>query len=113
MKFFGGFLIGIILLSGNSFAYTDISEGHWAYSDLMALSERQIVSGYPDGTFQPNCEINKAEFLSLLQKSLFSTKQIIRTTGFTVSMKKREYFLQGTFTLKIHRQVRCGSPTKK
>lgn len=58
------------------YAYSDISPSHWAYSDLVTLSGQGIVSGYPDGSFQPNRQISKAEFLSLLQKSLFANADV-------------------------------------
>jgi len=81
VKFLWSVLVGIVILGSSCFAYTDISSSHWAYSDLMALSERQIVSGYPDGSFQPSREISKAEFLSLLQKSLFPNADVSSVSG--------------------------------
>ena len=76
MKFKCGILVGLILLCSQCFAYTDISSSHWAFQDLIVLTEQGIVSGYPDGTFRPNQPINKAEFLSLLQCSLFPNADV-------------------------------------
>ena len=85
MKFKCGILVGLILLCSQCFAYTDISSSHWAFQDLIVLTEQGIVSGYPDGTFRPNQPINKAEFLSLLQCSLFPNAD--------VSHVSKEWFL--------------------
>lgn len=69
-------LIALVLFCSYCYAYSDISSSHWAYSDLQQLSEQGIVTGYPDGSFQPNRQITKAEFLSLLQKSLFPNADV-------------------------------------
>ena len=47
---------------------TDI-EGHWAEEDMRGLVEKGVISGYPDGTFRPDKEITRAEFVSLLVKA--------------------------------------------
>ena len=76
MKILYGIFIGFILFCSQCFAYIDISSSHWAFSDLEVLTEKGIVSGYPDGTFRPNQQISKAEFLSLLQHSLFPNADV-------------------------------------
>lgn len=68
--------IGLLFLCGQSFAYTDIASDHWAYTNVINLTEMGIVSGYPDGSFRPNQEISKAEFLSLLKQSLFPNADV-------------------------------------
>lgn len=42
---------------------------HWANETLHWAKERGIASGYPDGSFKPNAEINEAEFISLLYRA--------------------------------------------
>jgi len=76
MKVKCSILVALVLLCQFCYAYSDISSAHWAYSDLVTLTEQGIVSGYPDGSFQPGRFITKAEFLSLLQKSLFPNADV-------------------------------------
>lgn len=76
MKVKCGILMALVLLCQFCYAYSDISSTHWAYSNLVTLTEQGIVSGYPDGSFQPGRFITKAEFLSLLQKSLFPNADV-------------------------------------
>ena len=33
--------------------FTDVSETDWFYPYVMDLSEKKVINGYPDGTFQP------------------------------------------------------------
>lgn len=45
--------------------FTDISS-HWSKACIEKLSERNIVKGYPDGTFRPDATISRAEFTALV-----------------------------------------------
>jgi hypothetical protein len=41
--------------------FKDISAEHWANKYLKVAKDFYLVEGYPDGTFKPNKEINRAE----------------------------------------------------
>ena len=43
--------------------YTDLSETHWAREQILYLQDE--IQGYPDGTFQPESAVTRAEFLTL------------------------------------------------
>lgn len=45
--------------------FSDIGN-HWAKACILALAERNIVSGYLDGTFRPDAGITRAEFAALM-----------------------------------------------
>lgn len=44
--------------------------GHHFRGQIEVLEEQAIVQGYPDGTFRPNAQINRAEFLKILWKAV-------------------------------------------
>ncbi len=52
------------------FAATNLSygEGHWAKDEIDYLLSKEIVSGYPDGTFKPDKPITRAEFVKIINK---------------------------------------------
>ncbi len=52
------------------FAATNLSygEGHWAQDEINYLLSKEIVSGYPDGTFKPDKPITRAEFIKIINK---------------------------------------------
>lgn len=50
--------------AGNFF--NDVSGNHWARNAIELAVDQGYVSGYPDGTFQPNKEVTRAEFLRML-----------------------------------------------
>jgi uncharacterized protein YjdB len=48
---------------------TDIA-GNWAYASIEKLVSMGAITGYPDGTFRPNNDITRAEFVTVLIKAL-------------------------------------------
>jgi hypothetical protein len=48
-----------LVTSGATFS--DVSKNHWAYAYILTARQKQIVSGYPDGTFRPNNNASRAE----------------------------------------------------
>ena len=56
--------------------FSDLASSHWGYQAITKMSETGIVSGYPDGTFRPDNSITRAEFSSILVRSLGLTKKV-------------------------------------
>lgn len=50
------------------FNFTDI-QNHWAAEFIRALAARGVIVGFPDGTFQPNANMTRAEAAALLVKA--------------------------------------------
>jgi len=46
--------------------FSDLSSAHPNYDAVISLYEWGTINGYPDGTFKPDNEINRAEFLKIL-----------------------------------------------
>ncbi|HIW31949.1 MAG TPA: S-layer homology domain-containing protein [Candidatus Paenibacillus intestinavium] len=49
--------------------FTDIT-GHWAEATIINASELGWVSGYNDGTFRPQANITRGEFVTILVRAL-------------------------------------------
>ena len=47
-------------------SFTDLDQAEWAKQAIMVLSVKGIVSGYGDGTFNPNGNITRAEYCQIL-----------------------------------------------
>ena len=47
---------------------TDISN-HWAKDSIRAAVEKGYVRGYPDGTFRPDAQVTRAEFLAIVTRA--------------------------------------------
>lgn len=50
-------------------------EGHWAENDIYRMVALGSINGNPDGTFKPNSSVTRAEFVTMLMKSLIKTNQ--------------------------------------
>jgi uncharacterized lipoprotein YddW (UPF0748 family) len=55
-------------------------QGTWAQPCIEQLAQRQIISGYPDGSFKPNAPVTRAEFAAMLGKA-FPDAGVVRTGG--------------------------------
>ncbi|WP_171651869.1 S-layer homology domain-containing protein [Paenibacillus foliorum] len=71
-------LTAALILPGPSAAsavtFSDINsqQNGWALSSISIMAENQILTGYPDGTFQPNETVSKAEWTVMMHR-LFDT----------------------------------------
>ena len=60
-------MTGVDVTTNNTF--TDI-EGHWAKNDIEFAAAVGWVNGYPDGSFHPQDNITRAEFMTLANRML-------------------------------------------
>ncbi len=44
-------------------------QNHWAANPIQSLAEREVVNGYPDGTFKPDQAITRAELAKIISKA--------------------------------------------
>ncbi len=63
------FLAMVVLFATTSVlaaTFTDLPADHWAIEYITDLTEKEVVNGYPDGTFNPEGTISRGEFLKLV-----------------------------------------------
>ena len=46
--------------------FDDVPSSHWAFEYIGEMSDREVVSGYPNGKFYPNNEVTRAEFARIM-----------------------------------------------
>lgn len=70
-----GTLTAVPVFADNSFS--DISS-HWAKNNIEYMVAKEILNGYTDGTFRPDREVTRAEFIKMLDATfgLTATKSI-------------------------------------
>lgn len=49
--------------------FSDISSNYWAQPFIQGLAERNIVAGYPDGTFRPEQPVSRDEFAAIIRQA--------------------------------------------
>ena len=55
--------------SGESISFSDIKESAWYYESVNAMSQAGIINGYTDGTFRPENQITRAEFVTMIMQN--------------------------------------------
>jgi subtilisin family serine protease len=64
--------------------FSDIS-GHWAEKFIEALAAANIISGFPDGSFGPDNNLNRAQYASLLVSAFSPIPKVAATNFIDVS----------------------------
>ncbi|MBD2021224.1 S-layer homology domain-containing protein, partial [Leptolyngbya sp. FACHB-36] len=57
-------------------AFPDVPSNYWASSFIQELVTRQVIAGFPDGTFRPEEPVTRAQFASMIRKAF--SRQAIR-----------------------------------
>ncbi|TYO93257.1 S-layer homology domain-containing protein [Desulfallas thermosapovorans] len=83
-RYFLSLLIVLSLMltaAGYAFAagFTD-TRGHWAEGQINKWAEKGLAGGYSDGTFKPNNQVTRAEFVALVNRAFG-----IETKGFAAN----------------------------
>jgi hypothetical protein len=55
--------------------FSDVSSSYWARDFIAELSQRNIIAGFPDGTFKPDTPVTRAQFSAMLRKANASFKK--------------------------------------
>ena len=49
--------------------FNDVSSNYWASSFINELSRRDIIAGFPDGSFRPDQNVTRAQFAAIVRKA--------------------------------------------
>lgn len=49
--------------------FSDVSASYWARDFIAQLAQRDIIAGFPDGTFKPDAPVTRAQFAAMLRKA--------------------------------------------
>jgi len=93
-KIFVLLLTVCLLITLSSIAYAagfSDTEKHWAVKEINSWASKGLVSGYSDGTFRPNQQVSRAEFVAMANRA-FNIKSSNASVNFTdVSPEKWFY----------------------
>ncbi len=62
-------------------SFSDV-QGSWAQPCITELSQRGIISGYPDGSFRPNNPVTRAEYAAMVGKAFPNASRVRTATRF-------------------------------
>lgn len=61
--------------------FSDVSSSYWAAGFIQELNQRNIIRGFPDGTFRPNDLVTRAQFAAMVRQA-FSRSPVRQSASF-------------------------------
>lgn len=61
--------VGTIGSGSSTKIFSDVSNNHWAAAAIKELSVKNIVSGFPDGTFRPDDTVTREQLVKMLTEA--------------------------------------------
>lgn len=58
------------VLEINAVNFSDVTSSSWYYKDLELLTSKDIISGYPDGTFKPTDSVTREQYIKMVITTL-------------------------------------------
>jgi hypothetical protein len=56
-------------------SFNDVQSNYWASQFIQELSRREIIAGFPDGSFRPEEAVTRAQFAAMLNKAFNKSAQ--------------------------------------
>lgn len=89
--------------------YTDLKATHWASSTIEFLNTKELIKGYPNGTFKPESTITRAEAATIIARALGITK----TNDTTFSDVKSTHFAYDAIVAVAEKGIITGREASK
>jgi len=66
------------VMTASAVSYKDVNSSHWAKSYIDYLSDKNVFTGYNNGTFKPDQTVTTAELMAIISRTfgLSATKAI-------------------------------------
>lgn len=72
-------------------SFIDVPVNHWAYNMIADMTDLKAVSGYPDGKFQPDRIVTRAEFAAIIVKAAGLEAQRVTKSSF-IDVKPTDWY---------------------
>lgn len=102
-------LVFLCSLSASALAveFPDVSPEHWAYNDIQQASDYGLIQGLDDGTFRPEERLNRASFVTILQR-MFDWESVTPATPSFTDISPDDWYYAAAETALAHGVVDAG-----
>lgn len=69
--------------------FWDVSKSHWAYNYISELTDKNVISGYDDGSFKPENTVSRAEWSKMM---VTASKLEINKTDYSISDLNKDHW---------------------
>ncbi|MCY7332225.1 MAG: DUF1565 domain-containing protein [Pseudanabaena sp. CAN_BIN31] len=66
-------------------SFKDVPSNYWAQTFIQELASKDIIKGFPDGSFRPNDPVTRAQFAALLSQAM--NKPVVRSSATFTDVK--------------------------
>lgn len=79
----GAVTLGAAEVPASALGPTQFSDlgNHWASGFIQELVKRELISGFPDGTFKPEANITRAQYAAIIAQTFNLPRQVGATSG--------------------------------
>lgn len=63
--------------------FSDVASDNWASPFIQELASRNIIAGFPDGTFRPNEPVTRAQFAAIILKAFPNAPRVNNPINFS------------------------------
>lgn len=85
------FFAGAAITASAANPFSDVESNSWAYEAVASLSDRNIIEGYPDGTFRGNKHITRYELAQITARLLAKKDSLTAEQQSIVDKLSKEY----------------------
>lgn len=96
-----GALLSSLTASAHAVQFPDVSAEHWAYQDIQAASDYGLIQGLEDGTFQPEETLNRASFVTILQR-MFAWETVTPPSPSFSDVQPGDWYYAAAETARAH-----------
>jgi len=105
------FVLGLVIWNSHitsAASFSDIRSGSQLDDYIQYLSEKNIISGYPDGSFRPENNINRAEALKIILLS-YNTEESLKIENLKIeNLPFPDLHISQWFTPYIYKAKKLG-----
>lgn len=92
-------LLGMSPQDGMTFK--DVNKSDWYADSISAITNKQIMIGYPDGSFKPNQPLTRAHMSKIVAKAFEYQTPAVVTNTFIDVPKEYQYFVEALYMNKV------------
>jgi hypothetical protein len=95
--------------SAAGISYPDVAKEYWAWSDIQSATEYGLMQGYENGTFGPEDTLNRASFVTVLQR-MFGWKAVVPASPSFTDCSPGAWYYSAVETAAAHGITEGGVP---
>lgn len=71
---------GMIIEFKPESSFSDMKNDYWALPYIVYMQEKNIINGYPDGTFRPDVQVKVSEYLKMLCMAIWPDFKYVKSS---------------------------------